>query len=115
MNGHTYLCLQMHYRYENARRDRMYGKHVPNTRVDTSELADRVSAITFLENDDNSHLNGSSILTGARLPLRCVTRFGAKVSRARTMCEEPSNCACALMDSHSLIPCLFGRHLMCVK
>lgn len=41
----------MHFRYENARRDRVYGKHVPNTRVDTSELADRVSAITFLESN----------------------------------------------------------------
>lgn len=34
--------LQMYFHYENARRDRMYGKHIPNTRVDTSELADRV-------------------------------------------------------------------------
>ncbi|KAH9994691.1 MFS general substrate transporter [Russula vinacea] len=38
-----------HYRYENARRNRVYGKSLPNTRVDTSELADRVSTITFLE------------------------------------------------------------------
>ena len=43
----------MHFRYENARRDRVYGKHIPNTRVDTSELADRVSAITFLESNLN--------------------------------------------------------------
>jgi hypothetical protein len=35
--------VQTHYRYENARRNRVYGKRVPNTRVDTSELADRVS------------------------------------------------------------------------
>jgi hypothetical protein len=27
----------------------VYGKPIPNTRVDTSELADRVSTITFLE------------------------------------------------------------------
>jgi hypothetical protein len=48
MYGHHVSCLQLHYGYENARRDRVYGKHIPNTRVDTSELADRVSAITFL-------------------------------------------------------------------
>jgi len=56
MNGRSYIssCLQMYFRYENARRDRMYGEHVPNTRVDTSELADRVRAITFLENNNNS-------------------------------------------------------------
>ena len=34
--------VQTHYRYENARRNRVYGKRIPNTRVDTSELADRV-------------------------------------------------------------------------
>lgn len=43
----------MHFRYENARRDRVYGKHTPNTRVDTSVLADRVSAITLLESNLN--------------------------------------------------------------
>jgi uncharacterized membrane protein YeaQ/YmgE (transglycosylase-associated protein family) len=42
-------ALTSHYRYENARRNRVYGKRLPNTRVDTSELADRVSTITFLE------------------------------------------------------------------
>ncbi|KAI0251087.1 MFS general substrate transporter [Lactifluus subvellereus] len=41
--------LTTHFRYENARRDRVYGKHIPDTRVDTSELADRVSTIAFLE------------------------------------------------------------------
>jgi hypothetical protein len=41
--------LQIHYRHENARRDRVYGMHVPDTRVDTSDLADRVSTIAFLE------------------------------------------------------------------
>ena len=35
--------VQTHYRYENARRNRVYGKRIPNTRVDTSQLADRVS------------------------------------------------------------------------
>jgi hypothetical protein len=38
--------VQTHYHYENARRDRVYGKHIPNTRVDTSELADRVSPLS---------------------------------------------------------------------
>ncbi|KAI9507293.1 MFS general substrate transporter [Russula earlei] len=33
--------LTTHFRYENARRDRVYGKPIPNARVDTSELADR--------------------------------------------------------------------------
>jgi len=42
----------MHFRYENARRDRVYGRHI-NADVDTSELADRVSAITFLESNLN--------------------------------------------------------------
>jgi hypothetical protein len=37
----------MHYRYENARRDRVYGKPIPGTRVDTSELADRVGIVAF--------------------------------------------------------------------
>jgi hypothetical protein len=45
----TLILLQIHYLHENARRDRVYGKHVPNTRVDTSDLADRVSTIAFLE------------------------------------------------------------------
>lgn len=41
---HTHLCSrQIHYRYENARRDRVYGKRVPGAKVDTQELADRVS------------------------------------------------------------------------
>jgi hypothetical protein len=43
----------MHFRNENARRDRVYGKHVPNSRVDTSELADKVGAFTFLENNND--------------------------------------------------------------
>lgn len=34
--------VQTHYRYENARRNRVYGKRIPNSRVDTSELADKV-------------------------------------------------------------------------
>jgi hypothetical protein len=38
--------VQTHYHYENARRNRVYGKHIPNTRVDTSELADRVSPLS---------------------------------------------------------------------
>ena len=37
----------MHYRYENARRDRVYGKPIPGMRVDTSELADRVGTVVF--------------------------------------------------------------------
>jgi hypothetical protein len=43
------MLLQTHFRHENARRDRVYGKHLPNTRVDTSDLADKVSTIAFLE------------------------------------------------------------------
>lgn len=43
------MSVQTHYHYENARRNRVYGKPIPNTRVDTSELADRVSTITFPE------------------------------------------------------------------
>ncbi|KAH9965175.1 major facilitator superfamily domain-containing protein [Russula dissimulans] len=38
-------ALTSHFRYENARRDRVFGKHIPNTRVDTSELADRRSHV----------------------------------------------------------------------
>lgn len=34
---------KIHYRYENARRDRVYGKREPGAKVDTQELADRVS------------------------------------------------------------------------
>lgn len=40
------ICLhssQIHYRYENARRDRVYGKREPGAKVDTQEFADRVS------------------------------------------------------------------------
>ncbi|KAH9171393.1 MFS general substrate transporter [Lactarius sanguifluus] len=40
--------LTIHYRYENARRDRVYGKHVPGTRVDTSELADRAPGFRYV-------------------------------------------------------------------
>jgi len=41
-------ALTSHFRYENARRDRMYGKHTPNTRVDTSELADKASGFRYV-------------------------------------------------------------------
>jgi len=40
--------LTTHYRYENARRNRVYGKPVPNTRVDTSELADRAPGFRYI-------------------------------------------------------------------
>ncbi|KAH9074144.1 MFS general substrate transporter [Lactarius deliciosus] len=40
--------LTIHYRYENARRDRVYGKHIPGTRVDTSELADRAPGFRYI-------------------------------------------------------------------
>lgn len=40
--------LTMHFRYENARRDRVYGKHIPNTRVDTSVLADRAPGFRYV-------------------------------------------------------------------
>ena len=66
--------MQTHYRYENARRNRVYGKPIPNTRIDTSELADRVG---------HYHLSGDhsiekvfrtkKMLTGAWLPLHCLT------------------------------------------
>jgi hypothetical protein len=101
MSGHHLPYLQMHFRYENARRDRVYGKHVPNTRVDTSELADRVSAITFLEDNNNSSVNGPINLTGARLPLRRVTQCRVKIQssldRAWAMHDRPRNCAYLLM------------------
>jgi hypothetical protein len=79
------LFLQMYFRYENARRDRVYGKHVPNTRVDTSELADRVSAITFLEYHDNSNLHGSPNFDRhlASATLRDLVRAQAKAARPR--------------------------------
>jgi len=41
-------ALTTHYRYENTRRNRVYGKHVPNTRVDTSELADRAPGFRYI-------------------------------------------------------------------
>ena len=41
------FLLQIHYRFENARRDRVYGKPITGARVDTSELADRVSTVAF--------------------------------------------------------------------
>ncbi|KAI0002596.1 major facilitator superfamily domain-containing protein [Russula compacta] len=40
--------LTTHFRYENARRDRVYGEHIPNTRVDTSELADRAPGFRYV-------------------------------------------------------------------
>ncbi|KAH9975328.1 major facilitator superfamily domain-containing protein [Lactifluus volemus] len=40
--------LTIHYLHENARRDRVYGKHVPNTRVDTSDLADRAPGFRYV-------------------------------------------------------------------
>jgi len=40
--------LTTHFRYENARRDRVYGKHIPDTRVDTSELADRAPGFRYV-------------------------------------------------------------------
>jgi hypothetical protein len=59
--------VQTHYRYENARRNRVYGKHIPNTRVDTSELADRVS---------HYHLSGNhSIENGGDRRLASATSF----------------------------------------
>lgn len=40
--------LTSHYYYENARRNRVYGKRAPNTRVDTSELADRAPDFRYI-------------------------------------------------------------------
>jgi len=40
--------LTAHFRYENARRDRVYGKHISNTRVDTSELADKAPDFRYV-------------------------------------------------------------------
>lgn len=40
--------LTLHYRYENARRDRVYGKYIPGTPVDTSELADRAPGFRYV-------------------------------------------------------------------
>jgi len=42
------LILTIHYGHENARRDRVYGMHIPNTRVDTSELADRAPGFRYI-------------------------------------------------------------------
>ncbi|KAI0266526.1 MFS general substrate transporter [Gloeopeniophorella convolvens] len=42
------FILTAHFRYENARRDRVYGKHTPETRVDTSELADRAPGFRYI-------------------------------------------------------------------
>ncbi|KAI0066926.1 MFS general substrate transporter [Artomyces pyxidatus] len=42
------LVLTIHYRLENARRDRAHGKHVPDARVDTSELADRAPGFRYV-------------------------------------------------------------------
>ena len=57
--------MQTHYRYENARRNRVYGKHIPNTRVDTSELADRVG---------HYHLSGNHSIEKVSTPFRNVDR-----------------------------------------
>ena len=90
----------MHFRYENARRDRVYGKHIPNTRVDTSELADRVSAIISLE--CNLNLRVHRTLTGAWVSLRRLTGSCWVTSLSR-------NYACPLMGSHSsLIPNVYS-------
>jgi len=40
--------LTIHYRYENARRDRVYGKPIPGMPVDTSELADRAPGFRYV-------------------------------------------------------------------
>ncbi|KAI0049241.1 MFS general substrate transporter [Auriscalpium vulgare] len=42
------LVLTMHFRRENARRDRVHGAHVPDTRVDTSELADAAPGFRYV-------------------------------------------------------------------
>ena len=42
------IVLTVSYRIENRRRDRKYGKPVPNARVDTTELADKVCSLRIL-------------------------------------------------------------------
>ncbi|TFY76493.1 hypothetical protein EWM64_g7519 [Hericium alpestre] len=41
------LILSIHYRYENARKDRVYGKQNVDATVDTSELADRAPGFRY--------------------------------------------------------------------
>jgi hypothetical protein len=62
------MLLQAHFRYENAHRDRVYGKHVPNTRVDTSDLADKASTIAFLEIIQVQFIERDRRLDSATLP-----------------------------------------------
>jgi hypothetical protein len=72
-----FSLVQTHYRYENARRSRVYGKRIPNTRVDTSELADRVGHYHLSGNHSIEKVSDTQkiMLTGAWLPLHCLTRF----------------------------------------
>ncbi|EIM88795.1 MFS general substrate transporter [Stereum hirsutum FP-91666 SS1] len=42
------IILTIHYRYENARRDRVYGKREPGAKVDTQELADRAPDFRYI-------------------------------------------------------------------
>ena len=42
------IVLTVSYRIENRRRDRKYGKPVPNATVDTTELADKVCSWRIL-------------------------------------------------------------------
>ena len=42
------IVLTVSYRIENRRRDRKYGKPVPNATVDTTELADKVCSLRIL-------------------------------------------------------------------
>jgi hypothetical protein len=58
--------VQTHYRYENARRNRVYGKRITNTRVDTSELADRVG---------HYHLSGNHSIEKVSRRLASATLF----------------------------------------
>jgi len=50
-------CLQIHFRNENARRDRTDGKYNPGMYVDTSELADKVRALSILLRERSSRMN----------------------------------------------------------
>ena len=43
------IALQISYRRENARRDRVYGQPRPGNRVNTHELADEVNELSIFE------------------------------------------------------------------
>ena len=81
------IVLTVSYRIENRRRDRKYGKPVPNATVDTTELADKVCSlhillrVTALSCGDwirgcgSGSLTNHSLCAGSGFPL-CGLEFG---------------------------------------